>query len=516
MRKRKSSKIIWNKIRVYIVSIILICCSVIAFNIHPTNTELNTSENQKMIFIFHDYEWNEYILNDTIHGSAGSWDYLFDEEVPDPIKWDEWTKEPVYTDSVSLSNNWKNNDQHKITDENTWDIKDNQVSIENIMSDLWIDSNSENGEDYLIINLSNEEDDDVWTSYSVKENNEDSSLIIEKDNPKNNDKSKENSDKIPENNDLLTAKSFSYIKDWRAIPVLVPWDELQIKEYNEYNYDFNSSNNSIWNWWYTVQKTNKKESDWVTIIDDYADCMTPRWYKIEHWDSVLAYKQLDNAPDICNIERRYCRNGKLSWTYTQQWCTVNKNYTYDLRWEAEVSQEQKEIKWWARQNPDWSVTVKNNEVWWSFVFDRPNRSSTEFWYSDDNIREESEWIDQTKRPERGCTTPRWEKVQHGQIIPAYKHANWFSDAPCESQIRLCSMWRLMWSFTESSCKTRDTSFIDWVNGSPTRKTYSKEKLERVKEQIKNEEIYYKNARKNPERSTDSDVLDKILFILDED
>ena len=78
------------------------------------------------------------------------------------------------------------------------------------------------------------------------------------------------------------------------------------------------------------------------------------------------------------------------------------------------------------------------------------------------------------------------------------------------------MWRLMWSFTESSCKTRDTSFIDWVNGSPTRKTYSKEKLERVKEQIKNEEIYYKNARKNPERSTDSDVLDKILFILDED
>lgn len=511
MRKRKSNKIIWNKIRVYIVSVILICCSVIAFNIHPTNTELNTvSENQKMIFIFHDYEWNEYILNDTIHWSAGSWDYLFDEEVPDSIKWDEWAKEPVYTDSVSLSNNWKDNNQHGSVNENSWDIKNNQISIENIMSDLWIDSNSKDNENYLIISLSNEEDNKDWTSYSIKEGDKDSSLIIEKEDSNNNKNKKENDDTTE--NGPLTAKSFSYVKDGRVIPILVPWDELQIKEYNEYDV-LNNFNNETWNW-YAVQEINKNKSGWITVVDDYADCMTPRWYKIVHWDSVLAYKQLDNAPDICNIERRYCRNGKLSWTYTQQWCTVNKNYTYDLRWEAEVPQKQEEIKWWARQNPDWSVTVKNSEVWWAFVFDRPNKSSTEFWYGE-NTREESEWIEQTKRPYRDCTAPRWEKIKHGQIIPAYKHANWFSDAPCESQIRLCSMWKLTWTFTESSCKTRDTSFIDWINGSPTRQTYSKEKLERVKEQIKNEEKNYKNTRKDETISTNSDALDRILYILDE-
>ena len=72
----------------------------------------------------------------------------------------------------------------------------------------------------------------------------------------------------------------------------------------------------------------------------------------------------------------------------------------------------------------------------------------------------------------------------------------------------------MWTYTESTCKTRDTSFIDRVNGSPSRNTYSKEKIEWVKKQIKNEQDYYENTRKNAPRSTNSDALDKILYILD--
>jgi hypothetical protein len=76
------------------------------------------------------------------------------------------------------------------------------------------------------------------------------------------------------------------------------------------------------------------------------------------------------------------------------------------------------------------------------------------------------------------------------------------------------MWELMWTFSESTCKTRDTSFIDWINGSPTRETYSKEKLNLIKKQIKNEEKYYKNTRKNEGKATNSNTLDKILYILD--
>jgi hypothetical protein len=77
------------------------------------------------------------------------------------------------------------------------------------------------------------------------------------------------------------------------------------------------------------------------------------------------------------------------------------------------------------------------------------------------------------------------------------------------------MWELLWTFTESTCKTRDTSFIDWINWSPTRKTYSKEKLELIKKQIKNEEKNYKNMRENATKSTNSASLEKILYILDQ-
>jgi len=490
-RKVKNKKIIWKKVKNYIIFWILACCSIIIFNIHPTKVSNNSdsaTEDKKIIYIFHDYSGNEYILNEASHWSSDYLDFLFDREVPDSIKWEN---NQHYSSEVSLANKWKNKDKE-------WDIKDNQVSIENIMSDLWLENNSDN--ESLVINLWNDDNENSKESYTVKEesNKWEDTLIIEKKNHENNDIYNSNEE------DLQNAKLFEYIKDGRVIPILADWDELEL----------NKKNNSIKPYIDTDYDDESYNDKWINIIDDYADCMTPRWYKIVHWDSVLAYKQLENAPDICNIERRYCWNGKLSWTYTQQWCSVNKNYTYDSRWDVEAPKKQEEIKWWARQNPDWSVTVKNSEVWWWFVFDKPNRSKTEF-SSEDNVRHEDEWIEQTSRPYRDCTAPRWEKIKHGQYIYAYKHSNWFSDAPCEVQLRLCSMWELLWTFTESTCKTRDTSFIDRINWSPTRKTYSKEKLELIKKQIKDEEKNYKDMRKNATRSTDSATLEKMLWILDQ-
>ena len=72
------------------------------------------------------------------------------------------------------------------------------------------------------------------------------------------------------------------------------------------------------------------------------------------------------------------------------------------------------------------------------------------------------------------------------------------------------MGDLMWTYIESTCKTWDTSFIDRINWSPTRETYSKEKLERVKKQIKNEQVYDKDYR----RLLNSDSLDQILKIME--
>ena len=167
------------------------------------------------------------------------------------------------------------------------------------------------------------------------------------------------------------------------------------------------------------------------------------------------------------------------------------------------------------ENTDWSVTIIASEIWHTSISDAPNRTYSDYTETY-NIREEEPWIEQATRPHPSCTTPWGEKVKHWDFIQAFKHENWFSDAPCEAQIRLCSLWELMWTYTESSCKTRDTSFIDWVNGHPSWKTYSKEKMDRIKKQIKNEKNYYENTRKNAERSTNSEALDKILYMLDQD
>lgn len=490
-KKAKEKKIIWSKVRFYIDFIILACCLVITFNFHPINIQntsdtTDTNEKTKMLYIFHDYEWNEFVLNDTIHWSANSWDYLFEDDVPDSLKGES-------ENSVSLSG--------KNQEENNNKVKDNQVSIDDIIVDLWINDPKYNEEDNtVVINLSSGVQENTEIEYTIKEEKVDDApvLIIEKiDNESNSD------------NSLLSAQTFSFTTDGWLLPTLIPRDEIQ------FNNSISPSISYIDGSWHIISGSwtnyNKSDKDeWsVTILDDYKDCMTPWWYKIVHWDSVLAYKQLDNAPDICNIERRYCWNWKLSGTYTQQWCSINKGYTYEQWWEAEVVKKVEEPKKWTTQNDDWTVNVKSPETTWSFVFDRPSQAHTEYYYSD-NIRPKDPEIEQSQRPHWDCTAPWWEKIEHGTFVQAFKHSNWFSDAPCQAQLRLCTNGNLMWTYTESTCKTRDTSFIDWINWSPTRETYSKEKLERVKKLIKAE----KNYNKEYSRFTNSEELDKILNILD--
>ena len=523
IRKNNSErKLIWNKVRHYIDFVILVCCLVVTFNIHPVNNDSvndDIQEKQKMIYIFHDFAGNEYIMNDPIHGSSDSWDYLFDDEVPSELKWEE----KPFTDSVSLKD--LTPPEKKQTSNDTWNnandqwwVKNNQVSLKDIMNDLWVDDqdswrhNVDNNK--LVIDIQDStpsSDDEPYYIVTEETWSDNSKMTIEKiDNS--------------EDEQLLSAKSFTFTSDGWVVPILVYRNELNLNKSNEQPIAYIDNSGSIYGWTSGTNKWNWNNwsSWWITIIDDYADCMTPWWYKISHWDSVLAYQQMDNAPNICNIERRFCRNGKLSWTYTQQWCSINKNYTYEKRWEADTTSQNDSSKSDSSksnttpnvvQNPDWSVKV-NNPLWTgSFVFDQPSQTYTDY-YTTDNVRID-EWIEQTKRPYWDCTAPWWEKVEHGNFVQAFKHANWFADAPCEMQIRLCTMWDLMGTYTESTCKTWDASFIDWVNGYPYWDKSSNEKIEWIKRQIENEQADYEKARKSAKRSTKVDELDKLLYILDE-
>lgn len=592
MKKKKEKKLIWNKIRYYVDCVILVCCLIIAVNIHPSKISNNFENNEesnnitektKMIYVFHDYEGNEFIMNDDIHWSSSSWDYLFDDEIPDDLKWDE----KKTTGSVSIwdlseessantSEIWNENDNNS-----EW-LKNNQLSIEDIMSDLWIvDSGTNNiiideveHEDETVNNDKNDDsvDINVW-DYESEDNPYDdiiyivvektwldsNSLVIEKFNGDwddvliwENDKSVDYSDSSyentsneknisnSENNDLLIAKYFTFVDEWWVLPSLVPWNDLFFGYSDQtVSYMDGFTSNTTTNIWYNDSNntTSENKKSGITIIWDYADCMTPWWYKIKHWESVLAYKQMDSAPNICNIERRFCWKWKLSGTYTQQWCSVNENYTYEQWWDTDThvikrwsdsststsnqwvsnnsSSSKEEFTWKTRQNEDWSVSVKSDEIWWDFVFDRPNNMYTDFTGDGDNIRPEDSEVEFSDRPHRNCTAPRWEKIKDWQFVQAFKHKNWFSDIPCEAQFRLCTVWDLMWTFTESWCKTWDTSFIDWVYGSPTWQTYSEEKLELIKKQLKNEERSYNKDRKRIWKLSNDDDFDELLYILDD-
>jgi hypothetical protein len=60
---------------------------IIAFNISSNiNVENDIQETTTMKYVFHDYDGNTYVLNDTVHGTTRSLDYLFKDEVPDSVK----------------------------------------------------------------------------------------------------------------------------------------------------------------------------------------------------------------------------------------------------------------------------------------------------------------------------------------------------------------------------------------------------------------------------------------------
>lgn len=61
-------------------------------------------------------------------------------------------------------------------------------------------------------------------------------------------------------------------------------------------------------------------TDQKNQIFEYQSCLSPRGYEMEHGASVLAYQQRSDTPNICNIQRRSCFNGKLSGTFTQRSC----------------------------------------------------------------------------------------------------------------------------------------------------------------------------------------------------
>lgn len=221
------------------------------------------------------------------------------------------------------------------------------------------------------------------------------------------------------------------------------------------------------------------QTTWIAIpnktITWTADCITPWKELVKHKDFILAYQQRKDVNSMCNIEKRVCTNGILWWSFTQSSCKEDITYVY--RKAEVVSYNQKVLNEYIQPAEPIHAGGEFNNEWKINTTDKPsnirgtsnNSISTKSWTL------QTPWVNKAY-----CTTPRGQKIQHGQFIKAYKSPRWFLDLACEVEIRPCINGSLKWTFTYSKCIFNNTSYIDYMNAWNTQASKKFLFFERIK------------------------------------
>lgn len=277
-------------------------------------------------------------------------------------------------------------------------------------------------------------------------------------------------------------------RDWSFIlrrikEVVWEW-EAQDTTWEYYNWD---KWNVLWNkdyvgdsnWWHTVNSDPFNLPEWAVEKPLPKDCKTPRWVTIWHYESILAYQQRSDVPDICNVQRRTCNNWVLDWSFTQPSCDENVVYvsntsnTVNSEWGNNVvSYTRKTVvshndtqKWELIQTPKYAKNegaefdakwkLKNGER--EPITDWDNNDK--YWTIGDYASQE-----QVNINNRNCRAPRWETVNHGQFVKAYEMPFGFTNASCKIELRLCVDWELKWSFEYQDCEYLDVTYEEYNEG----------------------------------------------------
>ena len=219
--------------------------------------------------------------------------------------------------------------------------------------------------------------------------------------------------------------------------------------------------------------------EWAIEKPSYKDCETPRWVTLKHKESVLAYQQRTDVPDICNVQRRICNNWVLDWTFTQPACDEKVFYLYGNKSSKQTTSETSNVVSYTRKN----VVSYNDKSVQSELIQPPKFAKNEKAEFDKNWklvtwvkqpitdrRSGDEWLiveqdskEQVNTRHYNCQAPWWEIVQHGQFVKAYELPYWFTNASCRIELRLCVDWELMWSYTYNKCQYLDVTYEEYRN-----------------------------------------------------
>ena len=221
-------------------------------------------------------------------------------------------------------------------------------------------------------------------------------------------------------------------------------------------------------------------TDWITSSSDisndslissnspspqiYTDCVTPWWEKIKDQDFFLAYQQRTDVNSLCNVQKRYCSNGKLTWTYTQKSCKEDLKYEYTDVTTVAVNDPNKIDPFIQPSDPRLSGAV----------FDSHGKINTTL-KATDTWSDSGKWVTVSTGPyvthvrtldTSSCTAPWWEDIANTHFVKAYKTAVWLIDMPCEVEIRYCSKGILKGSFKQPACIYKNMTYSDYLLGKP--------------------------------------------------
>ncbi len=231
--------------------------------------------------------------------------------------------------------------------------------------------------------------------------------------------------------------------------------------------------------------TIKNTIDDVAISPKYQVCSLPRGWTIKHEEYVLAYQQRTDNTTICNIQKRWCRNGKLSGSYKQKSCKIIKNTAHN---DPKVNHHVFTVH--HKSNKDEATLIqaqhKPNNYDPSIIEKHiPNtiRDNNKKWGTYEENGTNIIW----EKEKQTCLTPRGQKVNHGQFIKAYKRAKGFNNLKCEVELRICLDGQLKGNFEHESCEYIDDSYETYYSNPDnqdddyTNEQESKEKQKTQKE-----------------------------------
>ncbi len=225
-----------------------------------------------------------------------------------------------------------------------------------------------------------------------------------------------------------------------------------------------------------------QQKTWITSTWSL-DCIAPWGEKVKNKDFILAYEQRKDVNTICNIEKRVCMNGILGGSFKQESCKDDIVYEYN---KAEiVSYNQKILNEYIQPI---EMTKEEQKAYNELIQPKPPMNSwaefntqgqlqpekeptTSRWTTSTQVTTQPEVEQESTPSKKSCSAPRWQKINHGQFVKAYKAPRGFVDLACEVELRACVDGTLKGNFRYATCAFNNTTYSEYLNaGSPTSNT----------------------------------------------